>query len=422
MNLRSISVVAAAALALSLSACGNNNNSGSNESSTTPPAPATSNSAPVAVTLSVWAPSLDQVDASSWLQTQEAAFQAANPGYTIKWENAIVAEGDAATTVKKDPSAAADVYMFANDQLGTLVQANAIGMLPPASISQVQSQNSDVMITSVTGTDNNLYGVPYTANTWFMYYDKSKFTDDDIKSLDAMLAKGKVAFPLDNGWYIASFYAGNGCTLFGPEGTDESAGFDFGGTKASDVTTYLTGLVANPNFVNDSNGSGLAGIKSGEINAYFSGSWDAEDVKAALGDNYAAAQPPAFTLDGKQVQIKAFAGSKAVAFNPNAKNPELASQFAAFLGSTAAQQAHYTMRSIIPSDNALASDPAVAADPVAVAQMDTIQNASILQPTVAAMGTYWDPAADFGKALLSGDVTAANAVDKTEAWNTSLAG
>ena len=411
MKLRTISVVVAAGLALSLSACGSNNdNNNGSDSGTT------------AVTLSVWAPSEDQPTSDSWLQTQEKAFQAAHPEYTITWENAIVSEGDAATTVKQDASAAADVYMFANDQLGTLVQANAIGVLPPASVTQVKSQNSDVMITSVTGTDGNLYGVPYTANTWFMYYDKSKFTDDDVKSLDAMLAKGKVAFPLDNGWYIASFYAGNGCTLFGPDGTDESAGFDFSGTKASDVTTYLAGLVANPNFVNDANGAGLAGLKSGEINAFFSGSWDAANVQEALGDNYGAVQPPTYTLNGQQVQIKAFAGSKAVAFNPNASSPELAAQFAAFLGSKDAQQDHYTMRSIIPSDNSLASDSAVAADPVAVAQMDTIENASILQPTVAKMGTYWDPAADFGKALLSGDVTAANAVEKTEAWNASLAG
>ena len=414
MKLRSISVIAAAALALSLSACGSGN-----ENNTT------SNGGTTAVTLSVWAPSEDQATDTSWLQTQEKAFEAAHTDYTITWNNSIVSEGDAANTVKQDASAAADVYMFANDQLGALVQANAIGVLPPASISQVQSQNVDVMVTSVTGTDGQLYGVPYTANTWFMYYDKSKFTDDDITSLDAMLAKGKVAFPLDNGWYLAAFYVGNGCTLFGPDGTDESAGFDFSGTKASDVTAYLAGLVANPNFVNDDKNSvGLAGLKSGEISAFFSGSWDAANVKDALGDNYAAAQPPSFTLNGKQVPIKAFAGSKAVAFNPNVNpaNATIAAQFAAFLGSTAAQQAHYTMRGIIPSDNALASDPAVTADPVAVAQMDTVQNASIFQPTVATMGNYWDPAASFGKALLSGDVTAANAVEKTEAWNTSLAG
>ncbi|MCL2516147.1 MAG: extracellular solute-binding protein [Nocardiaceae bacterium] len=373
-----------------------------------------------AVTLTVWGPQEDQANSSSWLPTQEAAFQKAHPEYTMTWKNSVVAEGDAATTVKQDPSAAADVYMFANDQLGTLIQANAIGVLPPASIAQVKKQNSDVMTASVTGSDGKLYGVPYTANTWFMYYNTSKFTADDVKNLDTMLAKGKVAFPIDNSWYLPAFYVGNGSTLFGPSGTDESAGFGFTGQSATDVTTYLTTLVKNKNFIDDSNGSGLAALQKGTVDAYFSGSWDAAAVKTALGSNYGAVQAPTFTLNGAQVQMKAFAGSKAVAFNPNASNPKVAAQFAAFLGSTAAQQAHYTMRDIIPSDKSLANDSTISADPVAVAQMNTVKNASVLQPTVAKMNNFWTPTAAFGKAILSGQVNASNAAAKTAAWNTSM--
>jgi arabinogalactan oligomer/maltooligosaccharide transport system substrate-binding protein len=373
-----------------------------------------------AVTLTVWGPQEDQADANSWLPVQEAAFEKAHPEYTMTWKNSVVAEGDAATTVKQDPSAAADVYMFANDQLGTLVESNAIGVLPPDSVAQVKKQNTDVMVTSVTGTDGKLYGVPYTANTWFMYYNTSKFSADDAKNLDTMLAKGKVAFPLDNSWYLPAFYTGNGSTLFGADGTDESAGFGFTGQDAADVTTYLTALVKNKNFVNDANGAGLAGLQHGTIDAYFSGSWDAAAVKAALGSNYGAAQPAAYTLNGAQVQLKAFAGSKAVAFNPNASNPKVAAQFAAFLGSADAQKSHYTLRGIIPSDKSLASEANIAADPVAVAQINTITNASVLQPTVPKMGNFWDPTAAFGKAILSGDVNASNAAAKTEAWNSSM--
>ncbi len=407
-----ISLAAISALALTgLAGCGTNNGGGSTPAATT----ATN------VTLSVWGPSEDQADANSWLPKQEAAFQQAHPEWKITWKNSTVPEDQAATTVKQDPSAAADVYMFANDQLGALVEANAIGKLPQAGIDQVKQQNSDVMIKSVTGADGQIYGVPYTANTWFMYYNKSKFTSDDIKSLDAMLEKGKVSISLDDGWYLASFYVGNGNTLFGADGTDEAAGFDFGGAKGADVTAYLAGLAKNPNFVNNANGAGLAGIQNGTVDAYFSGSWDAAAVKAALGDNYAAAQPPTFTVNGQPVQMKAFAGSKAAAFNPNASNPQVASTFAAFLGSASAQQDHYTMRGIIPSDKTLASDSTISADPVAVAQMDTVANASVLQPSFPAMGNFWDPAKAFGQAILSGDVTVDNAAEKTEAWNAGYA-
>ena len=405
-------VAAAAALTVTMSACSSTGSSGAGATSA-PPTTA-------AMTLTVWGPQEDQVDATSWLPKEEAAFEAAHPEYKITWKNSVVSEGDASKTVKQDPSSAADVYMYANDQLGTLIQANAIGVLPPDAVAQVKKQNTDVMVTSVTGSDGQVYGVPYTANTWFLYYNTAKFTADDVKNLDTMLAKGKVAFPLDNSWYLPSFYVGNGSTLFGPNGTDESAGFAFTGSKAADVTTYLAGLVKNPNFVDDANGSGLAGVQNGTIDAYFSGSWDAAAVKKALGSHYGAAQPPSYTLNGSPVQMKAFAGSKAVGFNPNAKNPQAAAQFAAFLGSTAAQQAHYDMRGIIPSDKSLSSSSSISSDPVALAQMNTVANASTLQPTVAKMANFWDPTAAFGKALLSGDVNATNAANKTAAWNSSL--
>ncbi|MDR1767583.1 MAG: extracellular solute-binding protein [Propionibacteriaceae bacterium] len=412
-------VIAAIAGLMALSACGGGTTAGT---TTTTGGDTASSSAPATVTdvtLTVWAPQEDQVDDSSWLPVEEAAFAKAHPEYNITWKNSIVSEGDAGTSVKTDPSAAADVYLFANDQLGTLVDASAVGVLSPDVAEAVKASTSEVMVNSVTGTDGQIYGVPFTANTWFLYYDKSKVTDEDAKSLDTLLTKGKVAFPLSNGWYIASFYAGAGGTLFGPNGNDESAGIDFSGDKATAVTKYLVNLAKNKNFINDDNGQGLAGIGK-DVVAFFSGSWDAENVKKALGDNYGAAQPPTFDLDGTATQMKAFAGSKAVAYNPNSKNPEAAVAFAGFLGSADAQKAHFELRGVIPADNSLASDAAVAADPVAKAQMDTIQNASILQPTVSKMSVFWDPAKAFGEAIISGDVTADNAAAKTEAWNKSF--
>ena len=38
-----------------------------------------------------------------------------------------------------------------------------------------------------------------------MYYDKSAFTEDEVKNLDTMIAKDKISFPITNSWYIASF-------------------------------------------------------------------------------------------------------------------------------------------------------------------------------------------------------------------------
>ena len=399
-----LGVTAAVAMLLGASACGSSNNGGTAAKSTQ------------AIKLTVWGPSEDQAKSSSWLPTMEKQFEKAHPEYKITWKNAVVSEGDAGTTVKQDPSAAADVYMFANDQLGTLLGAQAIGEVSDDAKAQIKKQDDDAIIKSVTGTDGKIYGVPFTGNTYFMYYNKSKFSSDDIKSLDTMLQKGKVSFNLGNSWYLPAFYTGAGMTLFGKGASNAKDGIKMDSAAATDVTKYLVDLVKNPNFVVDNDeGAGLAAMQNGTVDAIFSGTWSASDVKKALGDNYAAAQLPSFTTSGgKTYQMKAFYGSKAVAFNPNSKYPQAAAEFATYLGSTEAQKAHYTMRQIVPTDKSLAST--YKNDPAAVAQNDTIANTSILQPTIAAMGNFWDPCKTFGAAIVNGDVNAGNAQAKAQAW------
>ena len=236
-------------------------------------------------TITVMGPSEDLDDAKgAWLKTECEAFAKANPDFNIEFKYVTSSESDAKDVVTKDPKAAADVYMFANDQLEPLIKANAIAKLGGEAADYVKTSNSEAMAATVT-YDGDIYAVPYTSNTWFMYYDKRVFSEDDVKSLDTMLTKGKVSFPFDNGWYLNAFYAANGCTIFG-DGTDKAAGYDFSGDKAVAVTNYIVDLFANPNFVMDNNeGSlGLAGLKDGSVNAYFNGNWNYDAVKEALGE------------------------------------------------------------------------------------------------------------------------------------------
>ena len=345
----------------------------------------------ISATVTVWGPQEDQSDDNGkWLQTQCEAFAKAHPEWTITFKYGVCSEGDAKTNIGTDPSVGADVYLFANDQIPDLLKT----------------------VNTVT-YNGSVYGFPFTGNTWFMYYDKSVFSDEDIKSLDAMLQKGKVAFPLDNSWYIAAFYVANGCTLFGADGSDADAGFDFSGDKAVAVTNYLVDLVANPNFSNGDVGT------NADAKAFFSGTWDYQKAVDAYGENLGIAPAPSITINGELKQMKAFAGSKAVGVNPATalykEHPEVAVALAAYLGGTDAQKAHYELRNIIPTDNNVKVD-----DPLAQAQMDTMSVASIVQPLQANMGNYWTPAESMGKELVSGTVTHDNAADKTESMNKSM--
>ncbi len=372
------------------------------------------------VALTVWGPSEDQADdMGNWLQTNCEAFNAAHPEWNITFTYGVCAEGDAKATITQDVEGSADVYMYANDNLNDLVAAGAIARLGGSTLEYVNANIPESLVASVTVGDA-VYGIPFTSNTWFMYYNKSIFSEEDVKSLETMLEKAKVAFPLTNSWYIQAFYAANGCTLFG-DGTDEAAGIDFSGPKAEDVTNYLVDLVANPNFVNDADGAGMAGLKDGTIGAIFTGSWDYQNVEAAIGaENVGAAQLPTVTISGNTNTLKAFAGSKAIGVNPTCEDMDVAVALAAYLGGEEAQRSHYELRGIIPANINVAADSAVQADVTAKAQADTISNTSIMQPIVGNMGRYWTPAENMGKALVAGEVTHENAADQTALMNESM--
>ena len=418
-------MLVAAMTATMFAGCGSKDNGASNDGTQAANNGSTSESAePVDVKLTVMGPSEDQDDAQgAWLKTECEAFNEEHPEWNITFDYVTCSESDAKDTVLQDPASAADVYMFANDQIADLVDAGALTKLGGDAAEYVKSSNSEAMAATVT-YNGDIYGVPYTSNTWFMYYDKRVFSEDDVKSLDTMLTKGKVSFPFDNGWYLNAFYAANGCTIFG-DGTDKAAGYDFGGDKGTAVTNYIVDLFANPNFVMDNNeGSlGLAGLKDGSINAYFNGNWNYDAVVKNLGEeNVGVAALPTINVDGKDCQLKAFLGSKAIGVNPNCKNQEVAVKLAAYLGSEDAQLKHFELRKQAPVNTTLASNEEVAKDAVAAAMANVATNCSIAQPIIP-MQAYWDAATPFGDAFQNGaegQITKDNAAQKTEDFNTQL--
>lgn len=371
------------------------------------------------IRLMVWSPQNDQSkDNGEWLQTMCESFAEKHPEWDITFVYGVADEASAAGQVSQDPEASADVFMYANDTLTTMTDANALVKFGGKYREEIESTNSQEVLDSLV-MDGELYGVPFTTNTWFMYYDKSVFSEEDVKSLDTMLEKGVVSFPFVNSWYLPAFYIGNGCTLFG-DGKDESAGVDFGGQKAVDVTDYLIDLESNPNFRIDDLGSGIAGIRDGSINAMFSGSWDANAVREVLGDNMGVAALPTYTLNGEEKQMYSYAGSKAIGVNPNSKYMVAAVELAVYLGSAEAQRAHYEMCGVIPCNTELLEDEAINSDAVVSAQNDTFNRTSILQPFVSKMNNCWTPVENMGKGIRNGSITHDNAAEQTENMNDAM--
>ena len=410
-----IAMLLALAMVLSLAACGGKTDAPAAD------APA-ADAAPEAITLKVWAPQEDQVDANSWLPQIQAQFEAAHPEYKITWDNGVCAEGDAKTLLNADPAAGADVYMYANDHLGGLIQSGAVAKLGGSYLDQVIADNSETFVGTVTYSDGGVYGFPVAPNTWFMFYNKEIVGDADITSMEAILEKGIVTFDVANSWNMPAFFFAAGGSLFGDLGVDAAAGANFGGEAGYAATEALLTLQDNPNFKWDGDGYGNNSLKDGTVAAYFSGDWDYAGLYEKLGDKLGAAATPTVMIGGEAKQMLPYAGSKVVGVNPHAKNMKAAMQFAAFLASVESQKLRFELRGITPAATELQELEAIQNSICAQAIFDTYNGKSAFQPKIPEMDPVWGPVGTFGGNIKEGKITWDNYKEQVDALDAQLKG
>ncbi len=143
------------------------------------------------VRLMVWSPAEDQAkERGEWLQTMCNNFAEEHPEWNITFVYGVADEATATDQVSRDPEASADVFMYANDRITTLVEAKAVAKFGGKYKEIIESTNSPELLNSVKINDG-IYGIPFTTNTWYMFYDKRVFSEDDVKSLDKMLEKAQ---------------------------------------------------------------------------------------------------------------------------------------------------------------------------------------------------------------------------------------
>ena len=381
------------------------------------------------IKLTVWGAEEDQ----NLLKELTDKFQEKYADQKFDIQIGVESESTAKDTILTDVEAGADVYAFADDQLPDLVKAGALLklddyaealQLADTTLDDVKAANVEGAIDAAT-IDGSLYAFPRAAdNGYFLYYDSSVISEEDAASWDSLLeaadkAGKKVGMTLASGWYNASFFYGAGFTTgLNDDGTTT---MDWNGTSADgytgvDVVKGMLDITSNPAFMAVADGDMSNQLASGNLAACVSGTWDAESVKEALGDNMGVAALPTVNIGGTEGQMKSFVGSKAIGVNPNAENMQVAMSLAAFLAGENAQKDHYDMRNILPTNINIA----IADDPIATAVTKVMTDTSIMQPLVSTMGNYWSPAENMGKALVAGEITADNAAEKTEAMNTAM--
>ena len=309
-------------------------------------------------------------------------------------------ESTAKDTVLTDPTAAADVYAFADDQLNELVKAGALQEVQ-LNADDVKSRNTPASVDAAT-VDGKLYAYPLTAdNGYFMFYDKSFFTEDDVKSLDTMMEKAadagkKVSMDVANGWYLYSFYAGAGLNLsLADDGVNTVCNWNE--APGADVTQAVIDICKNPGFIALKDDEFTGKLKDGTLVAGVNGTWRANDADEVWGDNYAACKLPTFTCGGEQVQMGSFLGCKILGVNTQTAHPVEAMELAEYLTNEQSQLRRFEALGYGPSNVNVAASEAVASEPALAAL--AAQSAYAISQHV--LGGYWTPAGAFGAELVA---------------------
>lgn len=337
-------------------------------------------------------------------------------GWTI--ETAVVSSADAKTEVLKDPSVAADIFEFASDQLAELQSAGVLYRITKNK-EEIVANNLPNSVDAAT-IDGEMYGYPNTSNSFFMYYDKSKYTEDEVKSLDTMLAKEldagvtNFSMDLDNGWYTAAFFFGAGCTLFGADGSDPTQ-CDFNNEKGVLVGDYLLGLATNPKVKNHDDALLLAAFAEGTLGASLTGTWNAAAIKESLGDNFGVTTVPSITLeDGTEISPSTIVNFNLYGVNAQTKYPVEAMQFAEYLSNEKSQRIRFEVRNSSPTNLNLVNDTALLSSSPAVATLSEQVKTSTVQPSIPQIGNFWSPMEAFGQDCIAKAVTKENMQEKLD--------
>ena len=284
------------------------------------------------VTLTVWVGDNQDIE---WINGVIDNFKAAYPDNNYTINVGVQNEGDCSKTVLNDPTAAADVFTFADDQFNSLLNGGALQQVLDGA-DDIIANNTPESIAAATGNDGNLYAYPATAdNGYFMFYNKEYFTEDDVKSFNTMLDKaaaaGKyVGFPMSNAWYFYSWFKGAGLDMHvNEDGVTNSCNWNATDTPITGVQVVeaLLAITSNPGFKEADSDPFVAGVKDGSIIAGVSGTWNANVAAEAWGDNYAATKLPTYTVAGQEVQMASFSGFKLVGVNPYSENLGAAMDF-----------------------------------------------------------------------------------------------
>ena len=326
-------------------------------------------------------------------------------GITFNATVEAVGEGEAATQMITDVEAGGDIFCFAQDQFARLVQAGALSKLGVQAGETVRA-NNDAGVVAAATMGEDLFAYPLTSdNGYFMYYDKSVIPEEDIDSLEKLIADCEAAgkyFSMENetsAWYIASWFFGTGCVSeweTDSDGNFISVNDTFNSANGLIAVKGMKKLVDSPMFLSASKGDGFANGCAIVV----SGTWDFETVKGILGDNMGVADLPSFEVDGRSYHLGSFSGCKLMGVKPqeDADRAVAIALLAEYLTGEKCQLERFDALSWGPSNTNAQKSEAVQANPGLAA---LLAQSPYSRPQGQIHGSWWDIAKVIGDDVMA---------------------
>jgi arabinogalactan oligomer/maltooligosaccharide transport system substrate-binding protein len=360
------------------------------------------------VSLTVWCSELEayQTVMADLVEQFKAAYPDVDFDITIGAES----EANCKDDLLNDVEAGADVFVFADDQINELVTAGALNPVSTTFTYDLNDAYGEGTLNAAS-VDGQLYAYPLSAsNGYFLFYNSEYITEEDAQSWESLIAAAeaagkKVGFDFGNVWYTYGFFSGAGLTAtLADDGVNTVC--DWNSTTNSptgaEVAQAIVDLCSSDAVISVGSADAMSMIPDGDLVAYVDGTWDANTVKEAYGDNYAAAKLPTFTAGGQTVQMGSFAGYKFVGVNAYSDFTGWAMLLAEFITSEDSQVAIYNATADGPANTAAAAQ---ASSP----ELQALAAQSAYADLQRVGGNFWSSGNTLGATLFEGtdDVQAA---------------
>jgi arabinogalactan oligomer/maltooligosaccharide transport system substrate-binding protein len=352
MNGRLRALSALGALAIVVGACSSGATPTPSSSGTAPsqPAPSTAEStAPAALSgeLTIWHSygSGAGTEAAA-LKTVTDKIKAANPDLKLTIQDIKFDDLFKKFELEAASGGGPDLFIAPNDSLGK--EARAGLFLDVTSMLDGKLGNDSDVSVAGSKVDGKLYMVPESLKAVAMYYDKSKIATPPATT-DALLAgvkdgSIKAGFDAHSSYHSFGWWA-----AFGGKLMDDSGKCVADTTGVADAYKYFQELQTAGAKWYDKYDDLASDFKSGKIDLIVDGPWASGGYKDALKDNLAVAPIPA----GPKGAAAPLTGVDGWYINTNAKDPELAVNFALEMVKPENEQVFVDTAGHIPADKTI---------------------------------------------------------------------